>query len=127
MKAPAKVAEPEKQKVVRELTIEFKFDRSYIEPKYYSQLGELADFLKSNTGSSALVGGHTDSIGPDSYNFRLSERRARSVKAYLVKFGIARYRISTKGYGPTKPVANNATSEGRQKNRRAATIVIVTN
>jgi OOP family OmpA-OmpF porin len=131
---PAAVAETQgivktvvKAPVSRELTIEFEFNRSYFDPKYYGQLSEIADFLKATPGSSALIEGHTDSIGSDSYNFRLSKQRAISVKKSLVKFGLSRDRISTKGYGPTRPVADNATSEGRQRNRRAVTIVIVTN
>ena len=121
------IAEPEKQKVVRELTIEFESNRSHLASKYYGQLREIADFLKTSSGSFAIVEGHTDNFGSNSYNFRLSTLRAISLMNSLVKFGISRDRIRTKGFGPTRPIADNATIEGRQKNRRATMIVVVTN
>jgi outer membrane protein OmpA-like peptidoglycan-associated protein len=113
----------EEQKVVRELTIEFDFDSYEIPPIYAAQLNEIADFLKSSPASSALIEGHSDNKGKKSYNLKLSIRRAQSVKTSLVKSGIASNRIFIKGYGPTIPVADNATTEGRRNNRRAVTIV----
>jgi len=62
--------------------------------------------------------GHTDSVGSDAYNQRLSLARAESVKAYLVSKGVDRQRIRTEGRGESQPVADNATAEGRAKNRR---------
>jgi outer membrane protein OmpA-like peptidoglycan-associated protein len=64
------------------------------------------------------VAGHTDSAGKQAYNLDLSKRRASSVRNYLVSRGIAGSRIEVKGYGPAHPVADNATAEGRAKNRR---------
>jgi len=64
------------------------------------------------------VEGHTDSRASDAYNMRLSQRRAESVKAYLVKNGVAASRLTTIGYGESKPVASNKTAEGMQENRR---------
>ncbi|NMB65004.1 MAG: OmpA family protein, partial [Spirochaetes bacterium] len=61
---------------------------------------------------------HTDSIGDDTYNQKLSEKRADAVCDYIIKHGISPERISAKGFGETKPIASNDTKEGRQKNRR---------
>jgi OmpA-OmpF porin, OOP family len=61
---------------------------------------------------------HTDSYGSDDYNFKLSDNRAKSVREYIVSKGIAESRITSQGYGETKPVATNETDEGRQLNRR---------
>ena len=80
---------------------------------------ELGDFLKEFTDAKGVIEGHTDSVGDKALNIKLSQRRADSVRNYLVKtFGIAPERISAKGFGPTKPVADNKTSEGKLKNRR---------
>jgi OOP family OmpA-OmpF porin len=117
---------PEKPIVPLELTIEFDFDKSDVKPRYFGQLREIADFMKANPKASARIEGHADNIGRDSYNVKLSWLRATSVKNNLVKFGASRDRISTTGFGSTKPVADNTTDEGRQRNRRSVTIVTVT-
>ncbi|MDP2970194.1 MAG: OmpA family protein, partial [Deltaproteobacteria bacterium] len=66
------------------------------------------------------IGGHTDPAGPEKVNQKMSEKRAQSAKKYLTdKFGIAENRLVLKGFGSTKPVADNKTEEGRSKNRRA--------
>ena len=70
--------------------------------------------------------GHTDSVGPDAYNQKLSERRAAAVKAYLVSKGIAANRVYTEGKGEKSPVADNKTKEGRSKNRRVEVEVVGT-
>jgi OOP family OmpA-OmpF porin len=69
------------------------------------------------------VGGHTDSIGSDEYNLRLSQRRAEAVAAWLAAHGIAAARLTAKGFGESKPVADNRTAEGRQRNRRIEIVV----
>jgi len=69
------------------------------------------------------VVGYTDSTGPAKYNQGLSERRAKSVYDYFVSKGIAADRLTTKGYGEERPVASNATREGRAKNRRVELVV----
>jgi OOP family OmpA-OmpF porin len=78
--------------------------------------------MKDNPGLKVSVEGHTDSVGSDAYNERLSERRAHAVKDYLVHQGIDASRISTVGYGEAKPVASNKTESGRAQNRRAEII-----
>ena len=70
------------------------------------------------------ISGHTDNVGKDADNLKLSQERAEAVKAYLVKKGIKASRIVAKGYGATRPVAENTTPEGRQKNRRTELLII---
>ncbi|HIB01952.1 MAG TPA: OmpA family protein [Phycisphaerales bacterium] len=74
--------------------------------------------MKFKTEMKIEIGGHTDDVGEDSANQRLSESRANAVRNYLIKNGIEGDRVSARGYGETKPVAYNTTPEGRQKNRR---------
>ena len=74
--------------------------------------------MKENAEKRVDLEGHTDSIGTDKYNQGLSERRAASVLNYLTKTGVASNRITTKGFGESKPIADNKTKEGRAKNRR---------
>lgn len=80
--------------------------------------------LKKRVDVRVEVGAHTDSRGKDSYNMKLSEHRAASVMNYLVEHGIAAGRLTSKGYGETKPVADNDTAEGRAKNRRVELTVL---
>ena len=65
-----------------------------------------------------VVEGHTDSIGSDAYNMKLSQRRANAVRDYMVKNGVSGSRIKTEAYGKTRPIASNKTAEGRAQNRR---------
>lgn len=81
-------------------------------------LDELAAYLKENPNTKITVAGHTDSTGGVAVNNAISEKRANAVKAYLASQGISADRIKTIGYGSKKPVATNATAEGREKNRR---------
>jgi OOP family OmpA-OmpF porin len=101
------------------LNVEFDFDKSDIRKEFHQEIGNLAAVMKKYPDLNILLEGHTDSIGGVKYNEKLSERRANAVKKYLVeKFGIEASRLTTKGYGLTRPVASNATKDGRQKNRR---------
>ena len=118
-------ADPDGQILVSELTIEFDFDTYDVKPKYIRQIKEIADTLKFSPASAAVIEGHTDITGTRRYNLKLSQRRAQSVKNVLTRFGIDSKRISIKGFGPSRPVADNETEKGRRKNRRAVEIVIV--
>ncbi|MCC5867766.1 MAG: OmpA family protein [Gammaproteobacteria bacterium] len=86
-------------------------------------LDKLANFLREYPDRTVLIEGHTDSVGSESSNFLLSERRADSVKSYLVRQGIESGRISTAGLGQGSPVAGNDTATGRQQNRRVEVII----
>lgn len=84
----------------------------------YESLNTVASFLKENPNISVRVEGHTDSTGSKVFNQKLSEKRAKATAKYLIEKGVENSRISTKGYGPSKPIATNETKEGRAKNRR---------
>jgi outer membrane protein OmpA-like peptidoglycan-associated protein len=97
--------------------IEYDFDKPAVKDKYYSNLNQLAEAIK-NEKYLLTLRGHADSIGEYKYNWMLSDRRALSVKKYLVSKGIAENRIVTSPFGSTIPIATNKTAAGRQKNRR---------
>ncbi len=97
----------------------FDFDKAVIKPEYVSMLDDVAEVIQANPEMSLEIQGHTDSIGTHAYNMDLSKRRAEAVKNYLVdEAGIDSDRLTTVGYGETRPIATNATKEGRAKNRR---------
>ena len=96
----------------------FDFDKTAVKPDGAKILDRLIAFLKENKDKRVDLEGHTDSVGTEKYNQNLSERRAASVRDYIVKGGIDKSRITTKGFGLTKPIADNKTAEGRAKNRR---------
>lgn len=102
-----------------ELRVEFDVDKYFIRQQYGQTLKEFADFLNNYPNLHVLLEGHTDNTGTEAYNQKLSERRAASVKQYLVTyFRINSRRITTKGYNFSKPESNNMTDAGRQRNRR---------
>ena len=106
-------------KVCIPLMIEFDFDKADIKPKYNQTIKNVADFMTTYPATTAVIEGHTDNVGTAEYNLKLSQQRAESVVRYLnEKFGIAMSRLTAKGYGFSQPIADNATPEGRQKNRR---------
>ena len=85
-------------------------------------LDKLSAIFKEYPNSHILIEGHTDSAGADDYNMKLSEQRAQSVTQYLISQGIAANRFSTKWYGENQPKGDNATTEGKAKNRRVDSI-----
>jgi len=102
----------------------FDFDKADIRSDAADALAKLATIIAAYPSGSVELGGHTDSKGADDYNQRLSERRAESVKAWLVsKHGLDAGRIATHGYGETKPIADNGTDAGRQRNRRVEAVI----
>lgn len=101
------------------LNVEFDFGKSTVRKGEQADIGELAAVMKKYPDLRILIEGHTDNVGNAKYNEKLSQQRADAVKKNLVdKYGIEASRLSTKGYGLTKPIASNKTKEGRQKNRR---------
>jgi OmpA-OmpF porin, OOP family len=96
----------------------FDFDRSTVKPEAAAILDRLVAFMNENKDKKSTLSGHTDNVGADAYNQRLSERRVNSVRDYVVKQGVDAGRVSGQGFGESKPIADNRTKEGRAKNRR---------
>lgn len=103
--------------------VSFDFNRADIKPAFRNSLDKLADVLIKYNRTVVHVVGHTDSVGSDAYNQRLSEDRARAVGDYLVSRGVPRQRVLTEGRGEREPRATNATEAGRQLNRRVEIFV----
>lgn len=107
------------------LSVNFDFDKSNIRDVDKAELKKGINFIKKYPHSKIKLEGHTDSVGTEEYNQRLSERRASSTKEYFVTVGgIDAKRIKTAGYGETKPIASNKTKEGRAKNRRVEILIL---
>ncbi|KLN55104.1 outer membrane protein OmpA [Variovorax paradoxus] len=104
----------------------FDFDKSVLKPEGRAKLTDLVSKIRDVNLEVIIAVGHTDSIGTDAYNQRLSVRRAEAVKAFLVSKGIERNRVYTEGKGEKQPVADNRTKEGRAKNRRVEIEVVGT-
>lgn len=98
--------------------VSFDVNSDVVLPGLYNELDRIAQILVKYPDTTIIVEGHTDSTGSDTYNQGLSERRALSVQRLLVDRGVSPVRISTVGYGESRPVATNNTPEGRQMNRR---------
>lgn len=112
------------EKVSIELEVLFDNDKAVIKPEYYNEVAEVANFMKNYANTNAVIEGHTDSNASNSYNQKLSEKRANAVKDMLINhFGIEADRLSAIGYGESKPRATNATAEGRQLNRRVVAVI----
>lgn len=119
---PAAAAVPAKQTFSADAL--FDFNKSVLKPEGKTQLDGLMAKLKGINLEVAIATGHTDSVGSDDYNQRLSIARAEAVKAYMVSKGIDPARVKTEGKGESQPVADNATAEGRTKNRRVEVEIV---
>lgn len=119
-----KVVESGAQKAVAagtrlSLRVQFDTGKSVIKPQYYDELKTVGDALNEQKNLKGIIEGHTDNVGSAKLNQQLSQRRANAVRDYIVtNFKVDRKRLSAKGYGPSRPVADNATAEGRAQNRR---------
>ena len=98
--------------------VTFDFNSAVLQPGFRGSLDQVAQTLASYQSTYVNISGHTDSIGSDAVNQRLSEQRAQSVASYLQSRGISPARIATRGFGKTQPIASNDTEEGRARNRR---------
>ena len=117
-------AEVEEILVIAFRNLNFDTDKDTIRPESFESLTKLADLMKKETSWKLKIEGHTDSSGSDTHNLDLSKRRAASAKNYLVEKGAVAGMIDTEGYGETKPIGDNKTAEGRQKNRRVTFTII---
>ena len=124
--APAPVAPPAASKVTYAADAFFDFDKSVLKPEGKAKLDDLVGKIKGINLEVIIAVGHTDSVGSDSYNQKLSVRRSEAVKAYLVSKGVEQNRVYTEGKGEKQPVADNKTGEGRAKNRRVEIEVVGT-
>jgi OOP family OmpA-OmpF porin len=102
----------------QKLTVLFDFDKSELRPESITELERVVKFMNDVPFATALIEGHTDSIGTEAYNLALSDRRAKAVFDYLTSRGVNPDRLKSKGFGESQPVAPNDTAEGRQLNRR---------
>lgn len=123
---PPKAPEPTSEKVSFAAETLFDFDKSAVKPAGKAALDDLLLKLKGMNTEVVVTVGHTDSVGSNEYNQKLSLRRAEAVKAYLVGTGMDATRVYTEGKGETQPLADNATAEGRAKNRRVTVEVVGT-
>ncbi|OPY08967.1 MAG: Outer membrane protein Omp38 precursor [Syntrophus sp. PtaB.Bin001] len=122
-KVEPKVEPKGEEPVFITLNIMFATGKADIQPKYKAEIKKVADYMKKHPEATAVIEGHTDNVASRAQNMKLSEARANSVKNYLVKnFKIDASRLEAVGYGPDKPIASNATKEGRQKNRRVTAV-----
>ena len=123
---PPKAPEPTSEKVSFAAETLFDFDKSAVKPAGKAALDDLLRKLKGMDTEVVVTVGHTDSVGSNEYNQKLSLRRAEAVKAYLVSKGVEASRVYTEGKGETQPLADNATAAGRAKNRRVTVEVVGT-
>ncbi len=120
-------APPPAPKVIDRLTLRanFDFDKATIRSADTAELQKAVDFVKKYPGYKTSIEGHTDNIGSEQYNQRLSERRAAAVKEYLLKHGVADgARTRSAGYGKSRPIADNSTAQGRFENRRVEILIL---
>lgn len=101
----------------------FDFDKATLRPQAGPKLDHAADVMNEHPGIKLSIQGHTDNVGTDAYNQKLSERRAQAVFDHLVGKGINASRLMTTGYGESRPAVSNDTAEGREQNRRTELIV----
>ncbi|MDO8447503.1 MAG: OmpA family protein [Rhodoferax sp.] len=128
--APAPVAPPPPPPAATKVTYAadafFDFDKSVLKPEGKAKLDDLVGKVKGINLEVIIAVGHTDAVGTDGYNQKLSVKRSEAVKAYLVSKGIEKNRVYTEGKGEVQPVADNKTKEGRAKNRRVEIEVVGT-
>jgi OmpA-OmpF porin, OOP family len=122
----APVVVPTSEKVSYSADAFFDFDKAVLKPAGQASLDDLVSKLKDINLEVIIAVGHTDSVGTDAYNQKLSVRRAEAVKSYLQGKGVESSRIYTEGKGKSQPVADNATAAGRAKNRRVEIEVVGT-
>ncbi len=124
--APAAPPAPVSEKVTFAADAFFDFDKAILKPDAQAKLADLVDKTQGVNLEVIIAVGHTDSVGSDAYNNKLSVARAEAVKNFLVSKGVEKNRVYTEGKGESSPVADNRTAEGRAKNRRVEVEVVGT-
>jgi outer membrane protein OmpA-like peptidoglycan-associated protein len=102
----------------------FDFDKASIKPEGQRRLDDVVRLMRDNPNLRIVAVGHTDSVGSDAYNLKLGQRRARAVADYLTSQGVSPSRLDVRSEGESRPVASNATAEGRAENRRVEIIAL---
>jgi outer membrane protein OmpA-like peptidoglycan-associated protein len=118
------LSKPERGQTIALRNIFFETASYALLPASTVELDNLTDLMKANPAMRIEVGGHTDNVGNDEANQKLSEHRASAVRDFLLAHGIAPDRVTAKGYGESRPVASNDTEEGRAQNRRTEVTVL---
>jgi outer membrane protein OmpA-like peptidoglycan-associated protein len=98
--------------------LEFDVAKATVKKESYKELDQLVEYMQRKTAATIEIAGHTDNVGNDDDNKKLSQQRADAVKNYLIQKGIAASRMKTQGFGSLQPIADNSTAAGKQKNRR---------
>jgi OmpA-OmpF porin, OOP family len=124
--APVVAPVPSSEKVTYAADAFFDFDKAVLKPDAKTKLDDLVSKTKEINLEVIIAVGHTDSVGTDAYNDKLSVRRAEAIKTYLTSKGLEANRVYTEGKGKKQPVADNKTAEGRAKNRRVEIEVVGT-
>ena len=101
----------------------FDTNQAFLRPESYAELDRVVRLMEENPDLNILIQAHTDNVGNNASNKRLSDRRAASAMQYLLENGVAQSRMSSIGFGATKPIADNGTEEGRQLNRRVELLI----
>jgi OOP family OmpA-OmpF porin len=123
--AAPKLVEVTKDQIVIHDKIQFETDKAAIKPESNALLTEITKVVQENVQIKRIsIEGHTDSTGGDKHNKTLSEQRAASVRDYLVQHGVAAERLSSRGFGKTKPIGDNDTAAGREANRRVEFVIV---
>jgi len=122
--APKRVEVQRDQIVIHE-KIQFETNKAAIKPESGSLLEEITQVIKGNPQITRLsIEGHTDSTGADKHNQKLSEQRAAAVRDHLVQHGVEAERLSSRGWGKSKPIGDNSTATGREENRRVEFVIV---
>jgi OOP family OmpA-OmpF porin len=115
----------QKDQIVIHEKIQFETNKAAIKPESSALLEEITRVVQENTQIKRLsIEGHTDSTGGDKHNQTLSEQRAASVRDYLVEHGVSTDRLSSRGFGKTRPIGDNSTATGREENRRVEFLIV---
>ena len=116
--APIELAKVEPDATIVLNNIFFEFDKATLKSESFPELNRMVDLMKNKSAMTVEISGHADATGPEEYNMKLSESRAKAVSNYLIQKSIGKERISVTFFGETKPIETNDTKEGRSKNRR---------
>lgn len=122
---PEPAVERKAEKIQINEKVQFETASAEIKPESYNLLDEVAKVMQDNPDITKVrVEGHTDNRGGRAYNQKLSQRRAMSVRRYLIDKGVAKRRLTARGYGLSKPIADNSTDDGKYQNRRVEFTIV---